>query len=409
MPGSPSGPLSGLRVFDLTRILAGPTCTQILGDLGADIIKIERPGAGDDTRKWGPPFIRDGDGNETKEAAYFQAANRNKRSVTLDLTSGAGQEIARSLIAKSDVLVENFRKGALDKYGLGYRQLKDDFPGLIYCSVTGFGHTGPDADKPGYDFLVQGRGGLMSITGAAGGEPLRVGVPISDVMTGMWSAVSVCAALRHREVTGEGQHIDVSLLDATVATLTNQGLNYLAGREVPDRIGNSHPNIVPYQVFETADGNIVIAVGNDRQWLRFCEFAGITDLATDERFAANEGRVRNREELVPKLAEIFKAQTSAYWLEGLDSINISCGPINRLDEVFEDPQVRARGMEIEMPHPGAGSAPVHLIGSPINMSESPVDYRHAPPLLGQHTDEILEELLDMDEAERARLRSEAVI
>ncbi len=409
MPGSPSGPLSGLRVFDLTRILAGPTCTQILGDLGADIIKIERPGAGDDTRKWGPPFIRDGDGNETKEAAYFQAANRNKRSVTLDLTGSAGQEIARSLIAKSDVLVENFRKGALDKYGLGYRQLKDDFPGLIYCSVTGFGHTGPDADKPGYDFLVQGRGGLMSITGAAGGEPLRVGVPISDVMTGMWSAVSVCAALCHREVTGEGQHIDVSLLDATVATLTNQGLNYLASREVPDRIGNSHPNIVPYQVFETADGNIVVAVGNDQQWLRFCEFAGITDLATDERYAANEGRVRNREELVPKLAGVFKAQTSAYWLEGLESINISCGPINRLDEVFEDPQVRARGMEIEMPHPGTGSAPVHLIGSPINMSQSPVDYRHAPPLLGQHTDEILKELLDMDEAERARLRDEAVI
>ncbi len=403
------GPLDGLRVFDLTRVLAGPTCTQILGDLGADVIKIERPGTGDDTRKWGPPFVKDADGNDTSESGYFLAANRNKRSLTLDFTSEEGQKIARDLVAKSDVLVENFKLGTLEKYGLGYEQVKEINPKLVYCSITGFGHTGPDAHKPGYDFLVQGMGGIMSITGEADGEPLRVGVPLSDLMTGMWAAVSICAALRHREVTGHGQYIDISLLDSTVATLANQGLNYLTSGIVPERIGNTHPNVVPYQVFATADGDIVVAVGNDQQFVRFCEFAGVPELAEDERFKGNEGRVRNRDILIPMLADVMKSKPSSYWLEGLEKISVSCGPINRLDEVFAHPQVQARGMDLKMDHPLAKDGQVRLIGSPIKMSESAVSYRNAPPLLGQHTDEVLADLLSVDDSQRAQLREKGVI
>lgn len=404
-----AGPLSGLRVFDLTRVLAGPTCTQILGDLGADVLKIERPGAGDDTRKFGPPFVMSPDGDETTESGYFLSANRNKRSVTLDLTSESGQELARKLISECDVLVENFKLGSLEKYGLGYEQLKSSHPGLVYCSITGFGHTGPSAARPGYDFLIQGMGGFMSITGEPDGEPQKAGVPIADLMAGMWAAVSINAALRHREATGEGQHIDIGMLDTQVATLSIQGLNYLTSGVVPERLGNAHPNIVPYQVFSAADGDLVIAVGNDDQFKRFCNFAGIPELAEDERYKTNDGRVRHRSELVPLIADVIKQEPANYWLEGLENIKISSGPINKLDQVFADPQIAAREMAIQMNHPLAGETPVDLIGSPIKLSETPVAYRHAPPTLGQHTDEVLAELLEINEDDRAALRDEGVI
>jgi crotonobetainyl-CoA:carnitine CoA-transferase CaiB-like acyl-CoA transferase len=404
-----TGPLNGIRVFDLTRVLAGPTCAQILGDLGADVLKIERPGAGDDTRKYGPPFVKDAAGDDTSESGYFLSANRNKRSITLDLTRPEGQDLARRLIAQCQVLVENFKSGGLDQYGLGYGQLKDDFPGLIYCSITGFGHTGPRAAQPGYDFLIQGMGGFMSITGEPDGEPQKAGVPIADLMAGMWAAVSINAALRHREVTGQGQQIDIGMLDTQIATLSIQGLNYLTSGEVPRRLGNAHPNIVPYQVFSASDMEIVIAVGNDGQFQRLCEFAGVSELATDERFTTNDRRVRHREELTALLSPVVAAKPANYWLEGLESIKVSGGPINKLDQVFDDPQTRARGMEIAMPHPAAGGAPVKMIGSPIKMSETPVEYRHTPPMLGQHTDEVLRELLGLDDAELAALREKGIV
>ncbi|MDA0240453.1 MAG: CaiB/BaiF CoA-transferase family protein [Proteobacteria bacterium] len=403
-----AGPLDGLRVFDLTRVLAGPSCTQILGDLGADVIKVERPGAGDDTRKFGPPFVTDGDGKETTESGYFLSANRNKRSITLDLTSPEGQDLARDLIATCDILVENFKFGNLEKYGLGYEQLHKDNPGLVYCSITGFGHSGPKAERPGYDFLIQGMGGFMSITGEPDGEPQKAGVPIADLMAGMWAAVSINAALRHREVTGKGQHIDIGMLDTMAATLSIQGLNYLTSGVVPERLGNAHPNIVPYQVFSAADGDVVIAVGNDSQFKRFCDFAGVPELAVDDRYKTNDGRVRNRKILIEKLSEVVRSKPSKHWLEGMDEIQVSSGPINRLDQVFEDPQITAREMSIEMDHP-LSDKPVKMIGSPIKLSESPVAYRHAPPTLGQHTDEILEELLDLDTAACDALRQKGVI
>ena len=404
-----TGPLNGIRVFDLTRVLAGPTCAQILGDLGADVLKIERPGAGDDTRKYGPPFVKDKDGEDTTESGYFLSANRNKRSITLDLTKEEGQALARRLIAQCQVLVENFKTGGLDQYGLGYDQLKDEFPGLVYCSITGFGHTGPRAAQPGYDFLIQGMGGFMSITGEPDGEPQKAGVPIADLMAGMWAAVSINAALRHREMTGQGQHIDIGMLDTQIATLSIQGLNYLTSGVVPQRLGNAHPNIVPYQVFSASDMEIVVAVGNDGQFQRLCEFAGVPELATDERFTTNDRRVRNRKELTDLLNPLFASKPAKHWLEGLEKIKVSGGPINKLDQVFDDPQTKARGMEITMPHPAAGGAPVKMIGSPIKMSETPVEYRHAPPMLGQHTDQVLRELLGMDDAELAALREKGVI
>jgi crotonobetainyl-CoA:carnitine CoA-transferase CaiB-like acyl-CoA transferase len=404
-----TGPLHGLRVFDLTRILAGPTCTQILGDLGADVIKLERPGAGDDTRKFGPPFLKDEAGQETKESAYFLSSNRNKRSLTLDLTRAEGQALARRLVGHCDVLVENFRLGSLAKYGLSYEQLRPDVPGLIYCSITGFGQTGPSAAKPGYDVLIQGMGGFMSITGEPDGAPQKAGVPIADLMAGMYAAVAINAALRHREVTGEGQCIDIGMLDTQVAMLSIQGLNYLATGQVPKRLGNAHPNIVPYQTFATADGDIILAVGNDAQFERFCAFAEIPELAREERFRSNEARVRNRDALTERLAPVLAGQTSRYWIEGLEARNVSCGPINTIDQVFADPQVLARGMRLEMPHPAAGAAPVPLIASPIRMSATPAAYAHPPPMLGQHTDEVLQELLGLDQAGLAALHEGGVI
>ena len=403
-----TGPLNGLRVFDLTRILAGPTCTQILGDLGADIIKIERPGSGDDTRKFGPPFLKDGAGRETSESGYFLGINRNKRSITLDLTTPEGQDLAHRLIAKCDILSENFKTGGLAKYGLSYDQLKDAHPGLVYCSITGFGQSGPYAKRPGYDLLIQGMSGLMSITGEPDGLPQKSGVPISDLMAGMYAAVGVCAALRHREITGEGQHIDISMLDTSVATLSMQGLNYLTSGVAPPRYGNAHPNIVPYQVFATADGHIILAVANDGQFDRFCAFANAVDLCKDPRFSTNVERVRNRDQLIPKLTEIIAGKPSSHWLDGLEAQNVSCGPINTIDQVFADPQVQAREMEIAMAHPLTEN-PVRLIGSPLKMSATPPSYDHTPPLLGEHTDAVLGELLGMDGDELAVLRGREVI
>jgi crotonobetainyl-CoA:carnitine CoA-transferase CaiB-like acyl-CoA transferase len=403
------GPLEGIRIFDLTRVLAGPSCTQILGDLGADVIKIERPGQGDDTRKFGPPFVKDPSGKDTSESGYYLGANRNKRSITLSLDEPEGQALAKKMIAKCHVLVENFKVGNLAKYGLSYEQLKDEFPGLVYCSITGFGQTGPKAEQPGYDFMAQGMGGIMSLTGPMGGEPHRVGVPIADLTAGLWAAISINAALRHREVTGKGQYIDISLLDTQVATLSIQGMNYLTSGEVPGLLGNAHPNIVPYAVFPTSDGNIIIAVGNDEQFRRFCDFAGIPDVAKDERYAKNEARVRNRTEVAKIVADVMSKKPTAYWIEGLEKNKISCGPINTLDQVFADEQVVAREMEIEMPHPAAGGKPVKLIGSPIKMSGTPVTYRAAPPMMGQHTDDVLTELLGLDAQAIADLRAKKAI
>ena len=404
-----SGPLNGIRVFDLTRVLAGPSCTQILGDLGADVIKIERPELGDDTRKYGPPFVLDVDGTETTESGYYLSANRNKRSVTLNLTGAEGQSLAKRMINQCQVLAENFKVGNLAKFGLDYTSLKAENPGLVYCSITGFGQTGPKAKRPGYDFMAQGLGGIMSITGPPGGEPHRVGIPIADLTAGLWAAISINAALRHREVTGEGQRLDISLLDTQVSLLSIQGLNYLTSGEVPGLLGNAHPNIVPYQVFPTADGNIIVAVGNDDQFKRYCEFAGVPELINDERFVTNKARVQNREALTQILNDVMRQKPSAYWLEALEKIKITCGPINNIDQVFDDAQVAARGMRIEMNHPATGGEPLSLIGSPSKMSVTEVSYRHAPPMLGQHTEEVLEELLGLDAAECNRLREQGVI
>ena len=404
-----NGPLDGLVVFDLTRILAGPHCTQILGDLGAEVVKIERPGAGDDTRNFAPPYLPRADGGDSSESAYFAGTNRNKRSVTLDLGHPEGQAIARRLIAGSDVLAENFKTGALAKYGLGYHDLKDDFPGLIYCSVTGFGHTGPYAARPAYDALIQAMGGVMSITGAPDGEPMKVGVSIADLMSGMYAAVAVLAAVRHRHLTGEGQHVDVSMLDTHVAWLANQGMNYLATGENPPRLGNQHPNIVPYQVMPAADGYFVLSVANDPAFERFCEAADCRRLLDDERFATAVERVRNRDAVTETLNGITRTRPVAWWLERLEAAGVGYGSINTLEEVFADPQVKAREMVVEMDHPATGGRPARLIASPIKLSGTPVTYRRAPPTLGQHTDEVLGERLGLGEAALRDLRDRGVV
>jgi crotonobetainyl-CoA:carnitine CoA-transferase CaiB-like acyl-CoA transferase len=404
-----ASPLDGIRVVDLTRILAGPSCTQVLGDLGADVIKLEMPGAGDDTRGWGPPFLKDGEGNATDQSAYFQCANRNKRSVTVDLKSSAGQELILELLEKADVLVENFKFGGLKKYGLDYDSLKDKFPKLVYCSITGFGHTGPYASRPGYDVLIQGMGGLMSVTGASDGEPQKCGVPISDLMAGMYASVSICAALRHREITGKGQAVDIGMLDTTVATTTNQALNYLSSEVVPPRLGNEHPNIAPYQVFPTADGDVVIACGNQQQWERLCDVIEQPELVKDPRFLGNSERLANRSELVAVLNPILQSKPKSHWLPLLEKATISCGPINNLQEVFADEQVQARGMMLEMPHPALGDKPVRLLSSPIRLSETPVSYRHAPPMLGQHTDEVLADVLGKSAADIEKLKADGTV
>lgn len=404
-----TGPLNGLRVLDLTRILAGPTCTQILGDLGADIIKIEQTQIGDDTRRFAPPYIKGNEGNDTTESAYFCSSNRNKRSITLNIADAEGQDIARRLAAQSDILVENFKSGGLSKYGLSYDLLKEDIPGLVYCSITGFGHTGPYSKRPGYDLLIQAMGGFMSITGEAESGPQKAGIPIADLMAGMYASVAINAALRHREKTGEGQHIDIGMLDTMTATLSIMGLNYLSTGITPQQLGNAHPNIVPYQAFKTSDGNIVLAAANDEQFKRFCEFANIKELAIDRKFKSNELRVLNRKELTDKLQSVIVQKPSKYWLEGLEKIKVTCGPINTIEQVFNDPQVKSRGMEIEMPHLSAGNNNIHLIASPIRMSKTNIEYRYAPPVLGEHTEEILNELLGMDKKDILNLRQRGVI
>jgi len=404
-----SGPLSGIRVVDLTRILAGPSCTQMLGDLGADVIKIEMPGSGDDTRRWGPPFWHNDKDETTEESAYFSCANRNKRSVTINISSPEGQDLIRGLVEKSDVLVENFKFGGLAKYGLAYDDVKISNPGLVYCSITGFGHTGPYAKRPGYDVLMQAMGGLMSVTGAADGEPQKCGVPISDLMAGMYAAVGICAALRSREVSGKGQAIDIGMLDTTIATMANQALNYLATDQNPPRLGNEHPNIAPYQVFPTADGSIIIACGSEQQYQRFCKLLGRPDLSDDKRFYNNQARLANRKALVDVLNPILSEKPSNYWLPKLEEASISCGPINTLDQTFADPQVKAREMKIEMAHPATGSRPIKMVGSPFKLSDTPVEYRHAPPLLGQHTDDVLQEVLGLDMAAIAKLKSSGAV
>jgi crotonobetainyl-CoA:carnitine CoA-transferase CaiB-like acyl-CoA transferase len=400
---APTGPLKDIKVFDLTRVLAGPTCVQMLADLGADVIKIEKPDSGDDTRGFAPPFMPG-----TKESAYFVGVNRNKRSVTLDIAKPEGQEIARRLIAQSDILVENFKVGALAKYGLGYEQLHEAFPGLIYCSITGFGQTGPYAERPGYDSLIQAMGGVMSLTGEPEGQPQKVGIPLADLFAGLYGCIGILAALRHRDATGQGQQIDIGMLDTHVAWLANQGMNYLATGENPPRLGNQHPNIVPYQVFPTSDGYMVLSIGNDPTFKRFCENVGLGELLADPRFATNAARVENRQLVTETLTPVMKTRTTAEWVDRLEALKIGCGPINTLRDVFTDPQSLARGVVVHMPHP-ATPAGVDVIANPVRLSETPPDYRLPPPLLGQHTDEVLSERLHFEAAKLAALREKGVI
>jgi crotonobetainyl-CoA:carnitine CoA-transferase CaiB-like acyl-CoA transferase len=403
--------LGHIRVLDLSRVLAGPWCSQNLADLGADVIKIERPEIGDDTRAWGPPYARDAEGNNTSEAAYYLSANRGKRSVTVDIASSEGQALIRELALHSDVVLENFKVGHLKRYGLDYDTLRALKPDLVYCSVTGFGQDGPYAHRPGYDFLIQGMGGLMSITGERddlpGGGPQKAGVAITDLMTGMYATVAVLAALTHRDRTGEGQHIDMALLDVQVAMLANMGSNFLNSGKPPKRMGNAHANIVPYQTFACADGHIIVATGNDGQYQKFVEVGQRADLAQDERFATNPLRVKNRDVLVPLLAEMVMQKTRSEWIDQLEAVGVPCGPINDIGDVFDNPQVKARGVAMEMPHPTAGK--VTLVRSPMRLSGTPVATDKAPPLLGQHTDEVLREVLGRSEEQIVALRIKGVL
>jgi len=408
-PHGPRGPLAGLRVLDLTRILAGPTCTQLLGDLGADIIKIERPGTGDDTRGWGPPFLG---GDDSGESAYYLSSNRNKRSVAIDIATEQGQALIRDLAAKSDILCENFKVGGLARYALDYESLAATNPALIYCSITGFGQTGPYRHRVGYDFLIQGMGGICSITGfpdEQGGRPTKVGVGIADVMTGMYATSAILAALHARRETGRGQYIDLALYDSQIAWLINQGLAYLVSGENPERLGNGHPHIVPYDTFPASDGHFIIAVGNDGQFARMCAVMGRPDWAEDPRFARNVDRVRNRKTLMPMIEAITATRACGDWIAALEAVEVPCGPVNTLSEVFSDPQTQAREMRITMPHAGGPDGTVDLIGNPLNMSETPVTYRQAPPRLGEHTEEVLRETLGLDDAQIAALRASGAI
>ena len=413
-------PLSGVRVLDLSRVLAGPWCTQTLADLGADVVKVERPpgkgsSGGDDTRGWGPPFLQDRDGHDTAEAAYYLGANRNKRSITVDIAKPEGQTLIRRIALQSDVFVENYKVGDMARYGLDSKSLLALNPRLVYCSITGFGQTGPYRERAGYDYAIQGMGGLMSVTGPSraeiaddqsGGGPQKVGVAVADLFTGMYATTAILAALRHRDLTGEGQAIDMALLDTQVAMLANLGANYLTSGAVPQRMGNAHQNIVPYQVFEVADGHMIVAVGNDSQFAKFCEVAGQPGLALDARFTRNADRVRHRATLVPLLAALMKTRSRADWLSALEAAKVPCGPINDLADVFADPQVLAREMTVKVPHPLSGE--LRLVASPIKLSATPVQYRRPPPLLGEHTAQVLSELGIVD-AEIEKLRAAGAI
>ncbi len=405
------GALSHIRVLDLSRVLAGPWAGQILADLGADVIKVERPVCGDDTRSWGPPFLKDEAGQNTTEAAYYLSANRNKQSVTIDFTRPEGQQLVRELVAKSDIVIENFKVGGLAAYGLDYASLKAVNPKLIYCSITGFGQTGPYAKRAGYDFMIQGLGGLMSLTGRPdgdeGGGPVKVGVALTDILTGLYSTTAILAALAHRDQSSVGQYIDMALLDVQVACLANQAMNYLTTGVAPKRLGNAHPNIVPYQDFPTADGDFILTVGNDSQFRKFAEVAGQSQWATDPRFLTNKLRVANRGELIPLIRQATVFKTTAQWVDELEAAGVPCGPVNDLAQVFDDPQVLARGLAIELPHALGGR--VAQVASPIRLSETPVEYRRAPPLLGEHTTQVLQALLGMSGDEVAALKEAGVL
>jgi len=405
------GPLSHIRVLDLSRVLAGPWAGQNLADLGAEVIKVERPKIGDDSRAFGPPWVKDKEGRDTADSAYFTSANRGKKSITLNISKPEGQKLVRELARVCDVLIENYKFGDLARYGLAYDDLKQINPRLIYCSVTGFGQTGPYREHPGYDFMIQGMGGMMSVTGepdgAPGGGPQRAGVPVADIITGMYASIALCAAIAHRAETGIGQHLDLALLDSQIALLAYQNTNYFATGTAPRRIGNLHPNIVPYQPFKTADGDVILACGNDNLFRKFCEAAGCTELAGDPRFADNGKRVENRTELTRLLQAVFARRGTKEWVELLEAAGVPNGPINDVAQVFEEPQVQARGIKVELAHPVAGSLPT--VASPMRFSATPVEYKLAPPLLGQHTEEILRDLLQLDDAAIAKLRADGTI
>ncbi len=401
-----SGALSHIRVLDLSRILAGPWAGQMLADFGAEVIKIERPGSGDDTRGWGPPFMQ-GSEAKTSEAAYFHSANRGKQSVAVDMAKPEGQAIIRELVKVSDVVLENYKVGGLKQYGLDYDSLKALNPRLVYCSITGFGQSGPDAHRAGYDFMIQGMGGLMSVTGEPDGMPVKVGVALVDVMTGLYAANAIQAALLSREESGVGQYIDLALLDVQVATLANQAMNFLASGQSPGRLGNAHPNIVPYQAFPTSDGHIILAVGNDQQFQRFCELAGRPELASDASFSTNQKRVENRVDLIPLILPLMLQHSTQQWLEKLSDVGVPCGPINTIAQVFEEPQIKYREMKISLSHRDAGEVP--SVANPVKFSKTPITYRQAPPVLGEHSSHVLESILDMDSEEIEKLCNQGVI
>lgn len=400
--------LGNIRVLDLSRVLAGPFCTQILGDLGAEIIKIEKPGTGDDTRLWGPPFLKDEKGENTAESAYYLSANRNKKSVSLDITEKKGQVILHALLEHCDILIHNFKVGGLEQYGLGYDQLKSRYPGLIYCAITGFGQNGPLASEPGYDFLAQAMTGLMACTGEPQGEPMKVGVALSDIITGLNASTAILAALHSKQDTGKGQMIDLALTDCTLAALSNMAQYYLTSGISSPRMGNAHPTIVPYQTFKAQDGYIVLAIGNDAQFRRFCDSIGKPEWPDDERFAHNSSRVENRTILCPLIAEIMEIKTVKDWLESLRAVDVPCGPVNTMDQVFAMEQIQTRGLKIQMEHP-LSPTPISLVGSPLKLSETPVSYDSAPPIAGQHTAETLKNLLGLSDEEISKLESEKVI
>jgi len=405
------GPLSHIRVLDLSRVLAGPWAGQNLADLGAEVIKVERPKFGDDSRTYGPPWVKDSEGRDTKDSAYFTSANRGKKSITLNISTPEGQKLVRELARVSDVLIENYKFGDLARYGLSYDDLKQINPRLIYCSVTGFGQTGPYREHPGYDFMIQGMGGMMSVTGepdgAPGGGPQRAGVPVADIITGMYATIAICAAVAHRAETGIGQQLDLALLDSQIALLAYQNTNYFATGKPPKRIGNLHPNIVPYQPFKTADGDVILACGNDNLFRKFCEAAGCTELANDARFAGNGKRVENRAELTRLLQAVFAKRSTREWVEILEAAGVPNGPINDVAQVFEEPQVKARGIKVELDHPVAGRLPT--VASPMRFSATPVEYKLAPPVLGQHTEEILRGLLKKTDLEIAKLKADGTV
>ncbi|MFZ9366845.1 MAG: CaiB/BaiF CoA transferase family protein [Burkholderiaceae bacterium] len=405
------GALSHLRVVDLSRVLAGPWASQILADMGADVIKIERPGSGDDTRGWGPPFLKDEAGNDTTEAAYYLGANRGKKSLTLNIAAPEAQEIIRHLVKDADVFIENYKVGDMARYGLSYQDLKQINPRIVYCSITGFGQTGPMAEIAGYDFIVQGLGGLMSITGERddlpGGGPQKVGVAVADIMTGLYSTIAILAAIEHRHSSGEGQYIDMALLDVQVATIANMNMNYLCSGKVPGRQGNAHANIVPYQVFNAADGELILAVGNDTQFAKLCAVLGCPEIAGDERYAKNANRVRHREALLPLLQQRLVTRSVAQWVDVLQPEGVPCGPVNSLAQTFTNPQVIHRQMRVDLPHPLAGSVP--SVANPIKFSGTPIQYGDAPPTLGQHSDQVLKEYVGLSDAEIEALKAKRII